>query len=167
MITCEIFKSLKYLKLAWKVLTFLGLFIALVLYHQNLIGNAVFILSLLLVSICILIFCKDTVQKIIFYEKHIEIFYKRKTNTIYYIDLKSIKISKDKDLFWLFFGTGYVKLKSMSMSNVKEAMLFIKTKVETGELNHIEILYSKSSIISMLWGALIEFIVSLIFVIFE
>jgi hypothetical protein len=53
------------------------------------------------------------------------------------------------------------------MSNTAEAMLYIKEKVEEGELNHIQIIYQKSSIREMLWGALIEFLVGLLTIPFD
>lgn len=162
MITCEIFKSLKLFYLTWQITTFLGFSIVVVLYCLNLIGDTFFLLSLLFFFICFLISCKDRVQKINFHEKHIEVFYKHKTETIYYVDVKSMKIFEKKDSFWLFYENGKIKVKSRSMSNKEEAMLFIKEKVEKGELNHIQIIYQKSSIREILWGGLIEFLVGLL-----
>jgi hypothetical protein len=78
-----------------------------------------------------------------------------------------MKIFEKKDSFWLFYENGKIKVKSRSMSNTAEAMLYIKEKVEEGELNHIQIIYQKSSIREMLWGALIEFLVGLLTIPFD
>lgn len=78
-----------------------------------------------------------------------------------------MKIFEKKDSFWLFYENGKIKVKSRSMSNTAEAMLFIKEKVEKGELNHIQIIYQKSSIREMLWGGLIEFLVGLLTILFD
>ncbi|MBO5811071.1 MAG: hypothetical protein J6R32_09650 [Bacteroidales bacterium] len=78
-----------------------------------------------------------------------------------------MKIFEKKDSFWLFYENGKIKVKSRSMSNTEDAMLFIKEKVEEGELNHIQIIYQKSSIREMLWGGLIEFLVGLLTIPFD
>lgn len=78
-----------------------------------------------------------------------------------------MKIFEKKDSFWLLYENGKIKVKSRSMSNMEEAMLFIKEKVEKGKLNHIQIIYQKSSIREILWGVLIEFLVGLLTIPFD